>query len=305
MQANSQLTNSDSRAPHAAPLLRQWLANRLSTTDMAWLQSQINKITRANSDRDLHITLGLIPRKLSRDDLKLNDIELRQAHDFANGWKPVGWSIDMAARVFALSHLAESRGHQFAETFADLCRTADLAESIAFYSGLPAYPPCDALNQVIAEGLRSNVNAIFEAIAHHNPYPCKHFSEHSWNHMVLKALFVGSRLSPIVGLDQRANEQLAGILCDFAHERRAAGRPVSYELWRCVGPFATGTRINDLEHVLKTGTQQEQYAALLALSSSNAPSAKQLLHEHPDVADRISRGDVTWSSIAATNTLPE
>ena len=45
--------------------------------------------------------------------------------------------------------------------------------------------------------------------------------------MVLKALFVESTLHPIQGLDARANEALAHMLCDYAHERWAAGRPVS------------------------------------------------------------------------------
>ena len=66
--------------------------------------------------------------------------------------------------------------------------------------------------------------------------------------MVLKALFVETTLAPIVGLDERANPELARILRDYAHERWAAGRPVSPELWRCVGPFATdAAALDDLD----------------------------------------------------------
>jgi hypothetical protein len=64
--------------------------------------------------------------------------------------------------------------------------------------------------------------------------------------MVLKALFVGSTLGPIIGLDLRANAALARMLSDYAHERWSAGRPVSPELWRCVGPFASGPLLADL-----------------------------------------------------------
>ncbi len=73
-------------------------------------------------------------------------------------------------------------------------------------------------------------------MAHRNPYPSERFAENRWNHMVLKAIFVGSPLHPIQGLDARANPPLARMLCDYAHERWAAGRPVSPELLRCVGP---------------------------------------------------------------------
>ena len=69
------------------------------------------------------------------------------------------------------------------------------------------------------------MRAVFEAVAHRSPYPREQFSENRWNHMVLKALFVDSTLHPMQGLEERANPELAKMLCDYAHERWAAGRP--------------------------------------------------------------------------------
>ncbi len=63
------------------------------------------------------------------------------------------------------------------------------------------------------------------------------------------------------------------MLCDYAHERWAAGRPVSPELWRCVGPHATGAMLQDLERVLKKGTEPERKAAALSLRGSPDPAA--------------------------------
>ena len=132
---------------------------------------------------------------------------------------------------------AGGTGTRFAARFGQLCRTADVAEAIAFYRGLPLYPDPPLLEAQAAEGTRTNMRAVFEAVAHRSPYPKEQFAENRWNHMVLKALFVGSALHPIQGLDERANPALARMLCDYAHERWAAGRPVSPELWRCVGPL--------------------------------------------------------------------
>ncbi|MDX1541281.1 MAG: EboA domain-containing protein, partial [Geminicoccaceae bacterium] len=139
----------------------------------------------------------------------------------------------------------------------------------------------------------------FEAVAHRSPYPKEQFSENRWNHMVLKALFVGSALHPIQGLDERANPELATMLHDYAHERWSAGRPVSPELWRCVGPFAEGAIVDDLARVLRTGTRQEQEAALLALTASPDPRAKDVLAEAPARSTAAAGDDLSWERLAA------
>ena len=66
---------------------------------------------------------------------------------------------------------------------------------------------------------------VFEAVAHPNPYPSERFSETQWNHLVLKALFIGTTLAPIQGLDQRRNADLARMLIDYAQNAgRLGGR---------------------------------------------------------------------------------
>ena len=114
--------------------------------------------------------------------------------------------------------------------------------------------------------------------------------------MVLKALFVGSRLAPIQGLDERANPELARILREYAHERWAAGRPVTPELWRCVGPFAVdASAIADLERALG-GDAAEARGAALALAASPSPAALQVLASRPEAA-AIAAGDLTWDKL--------
>ena len=125
--------------------------------------------------------------------------------------------------------------------------------------------------------MRSSVKPIFEAVAHRNPYPAEFFDEGAWNQMVLKALFIDSTLAPIQRLDERANPDLAEMLIDYAHERWAAGRPVSAELWRCVGPYAGERALADLERVLSTGTPEERAAAKAALVACPLPRARELL----------------------------
>jgi hypothetical protein len=280
----------------ARKLLREWLLRHLDAQGGAWLDAQIATLTQEPSDAALEIALGMIPRRLGKTALSLTDSDLAAAGKALAGWDPRGWSVSDAARILLLSGLPAA-GRPFAERFRALCRTADVAELITLYRGLPLYPDPAALEEQAGEGLRSNMRGVFEAIAHNNPYPKAHFDNHRWNHMVLKALFIGSPLAPIQGLDERANPELARIMCDFAHERWAAGRPVPFEIWRCVGPFAEGQAIDDLARALASSEALERRAAALALAASPDRRAAQLLRDFPALAGDISDKRLTWATL--------
>lgn len=174
----------------------------------------------------------------------------------------------------------------------------EIGEHMALFRGLPLYPAAGLLIARAGEGVRSAVPPVFEAVAHANPFPREAFSEAQWNQMVVKALFIGSRLAPIQGLDQRRNAELATMLIDYAHERWAAGRSVSPELWRCVGPFVREGDVADLAKVLHDGNAIEQTAAALALSECTLPSAAAALKTAPSLAAEISQGEITWRGLA-------
>lgn len=280
----------------AIDLLRQWLRRQLAADGADWLDGQLRRLESDFSERNLRIALGMIPRRLGKDDLGLDSGDLAAAAAARPGWNPAGWSVDMAARVLVLCR-AGGGGNAFTQRFTDLCRTADVSESVAYYSGLPLYPAPELLETQAAEGVRTNMRAVFEAVAHDNPYPREQFGQDRWNQMVLKALFIGSRLAPIQGLDDRANPELAAILSDYAHERWAAARPVSPELWRCVGPFASGAALDDLKRALAGDEAAERRAAALALAASPDPAAAGLLADAGDLNRAIAAGDLTWDTI--------
>lgn len=280
----------------ARTLLHGWLLRQLGKEQSAWLDAQIAALEQNPADATLDIALGLAPRRLGKADLALTGADLAAAEKAVAGWDPRGWTVSDAARIVLLIGLPEGE-KPFSERFRALCRTADVAELITLYRGLALYPDPASLEEQVGEGLRSNMRAVFEAIAHNNPYPKAHFDNHRWNHMVLKALFIGSPLAPIQGLDERANPELARIMCDFAHERWSADRPVPFEIWRCVGPFAEGQAIADLERVLSSGGQIERQAAALALAASPDRKAAMLLQNFPALARNISRKELTWATL--------
>jgi hypothetical protein len=277
-------------------LLREWLLRQLEPGRGAWLDAQLASLQANPSDETLDIALGMVPRKLGKAALELGDADLAAAAAALPGWDPRGWSVTDAARILLLASLPRA-GKPFAQRFRALCQSADVEELATLYRGLPLYPEPAALEPQVGEGLRSNVRAVFEAIAHRNPYPQAQFDAHRWNHMVLKALFIGSPLAPIQGLDARANAELARIMCDFAHERWAAGRPVPFEIWRCVGPFAEGPALEDLARVLQKGEAIEKRAAALALAACPDSRAAQLLQAVPGLAGDISLKRLSWATL--------
>ena len=277
-------------------LLEKWLKARVPTDAAAWLDKTAQSL-RHGADRDFYIAISLVSRKIGKADLNPTPAELAQAQAVRAGWDPRDWSLDQAARVYLLL-APEADGETFSRRLDQLCITADMGELVAFYSGLPLYP--DQPRHVLraAEGMRTNIKAVFQAIAHRNPYASEQLADDQWNQLVLKSLFIGLSLNPIIGLDLRSNPKLARILCDYAHERWSAGRPVSPELWRCVGPHAKGEMLADLGRVLEKGTEPERAAAALALASSPDPAATGLLWAYPDLSVAVSENKVSWQAIA-------
>lgn len=279
-------------------LLEQWLGNRLPVDAQSWLGDAAQKL-RDGSDADLYRSISLVTRKIGKADLALSRAEMKQAAAAREGWNPSDWSLDQAARIYLLL-VSASDGATFLRRLDQLCNTADVGELVAFYRGLPLYPDQPRYVLRAAEGIRTNMKAVFEAVAHRNPYPSEQLSEPAWNQMVLKTLFIGSQLYPIAGLDWRANPTLARMLCDYAHERWAAGRPISPELWRGVGPHASGEMLRDLARVLEKGTDPERKAAALALASSPDPAAAGLLRAYPELSDAVRENKVSWQTLAGS-----
>jgi len=278
-------------------LLGRWLAERLSPGPAAWLETVAGRVRAAAGDRELYLAIGEVSRRVGREPLSITAAELREAQASRPGWDPRDWTRDQAARVRLLLE-STADGELLARRLDTLCSAADVGELVAFYRGLPLYP--DPARHVLraAEGVRSNMRVVFEAVAHRNPYPAEQFAQAAWNQMVLKALFVGTRLDLIAGLDTRANPALARMLTDYAHERWAASRAVSPELWRCVGPFASGAVLDDFRRLMERGSDTERRAAALALADAKDDDARRLLESHAELAAAARAGRLDWESLA-------
>jgi len=278
-------------------LLRQWLNVRLESSAETWLEERCASI-RAGNLQALYLGFGLVSRKIPKLELGLNDEELAQANIARPDWQPQCWSVQDAARTLLVLEYAADHPDQFVSTLDKLFATGEVHELIALYQALPVLPDPQQLTQRAGEGIRTNMQSIFRAIAHRNPFPSEQLDEGMWNQMVLKCLFIGVPLHPVTGLDSRLNPALSQMLCDYAHERWAASRTVHPELWRCVRPEMTATALEDLQRVIEQGDDLEKQAAALSLASSTLPEAKELLRtSSPELLKQIEAGTVDWESV--------
>ena len=285
-------------ASRRAALLRDWLSHRASADAMEWLDQQAALIEDGSRPLQLGTAVGLASRKIGKTDLILTADELAEAQTVRPGLDTTGWSLDQAARICLVLKSFHGDADAFAANVSRLLAAAEIGEQIAILRGLALFPAPQQMLPYATEGVRSAMQPIFEAVAHRNPYPREQFSDAQWNQMVVKTLFIGSRLAPIQGLDERRNAELAQILIDYAAERRAAGRSISPELWRCVAPFAGEAEISALAEILKAGTEAERNGAALALSECSRASAKDALALFPDLAAAARDGRIAWNNIA-------
>ena len=173
-----------------------------------------------------------------------------------------------------------------------LFEDGDLGELVALYQALPLLPHPTAHRARAAEGIRSNMKNVFEAVALRQSVPGGGARRRRVEPARPQVSVRGIAALHVSTASTGARTHRWRLrLSDYAHERWAAGRAVSPELWRCLGPFAEGSLLADLERVLATGTERER--AAIALSARSNPHAQGLLATH---RERVAAALATYSS---------
>ena len=218
-------------------LLNNWLETRTSAESLAWLQRKKQEITQKAVERNLFTAFSSVSRYLGKQKLELSTEELQAANELIIGFHPINWTLDQVGRTLLILSFPHEDEDRYVATLDKIFAAADVGELIALYQSLPLLPHPEKFQLRAAEGIRSNMSLVFNAVALYNPYPAKYLDDLAWNQMVLKALFIDSPLEPIYGLETRNNQQLSQMLIDYARERLAAKRTVNPELWQLVAPF--------------------------------------------------------------------
>lgn len=230
-------------------LLDSWLQRQLKAETTAWLRDICARIPAEGGLRALFIAFGVVGRRSGRDHLQLSTSERSAAAVARTGWDPSRWTLDQTARTRLVLALPSSDARTWLTTLDQLFAAAGLEELVALYQALPLLPHQELLAPRIAEGVRSNMSSVFNAVVLDNPIASERLDEGAWNQTVLKALFIASPVARMVGAEQRANPTLAQMLIDYARERLAAKRPVPVDLWDAARPGCTSAQRVELDRL--------------------------------------------------------
>jgi len=272
------------------------------------IKKVIKEITRANAapdvvewleeERLLNTTFVLIPRKTGKAVVNISPEQTERLDAIIPGFSVDGWGIDRLARAYLLLNLDATDQAEYFRKIENLFLAAEMSELVALYSALPllAYP--EIWVKRCSEGVRSNIGSVLEAIMYHNPYPAQNLDQNAWNQLVLKAFFTDKEIGKIPGIDSRANKDLAYIISDYIHERRAAKREINPNLWRLVGKFIDDKLFEDIKRLFDEGNLIDRKAGALAISQSNYQPAKALLNKYPELVTAIENKSLTWDTLS-------
>lgn len=219
------------------------IQDNINPVSWAWLGAKSNTI----SNLALNTAFTIAPRKTGKAIITLTQKQHELLASIRPGFTIDYWTADRLSRVWLLTKYNHTDHDRYFQVIENLFSVAEMNEQIALYSALPVLPYPQLWVKRCMEGIRSNIGTVLEAIMYDNPYPAENLEEPAWNQMILKAFFTEKQVNRIYGLDQRANEELARILIDYAMERHAAGRKVDDMLWYLVGKFVDQARLSDIK----------------------------------------------------------
>jgi len=262
-----------------------------------WYIEQIEKV-KSGVYRNIYFAFSKVSTVFGKRILDLNEDDLIEAVIIRKGWNPSFWTVSEFIRINMLMELTFLGGEEFLNLIKNIFGTADLDERVAILKGLSILPYQSRLTEIASEGVRSNSKLLFEAIALNNPFPCDFFNESQWNQMVLKAAFIDSSISDIFGLERRANAALSDMAIDLVHERKAAGRDITPEIWRIIAPFLSTNHLKDVKALFEDKNQLSQETAALTCYISNTEDAIMMLLDYrPDLHAKMIDNELSWQDI--------
>ncbi len=205
-----------------------------------WFEQKIDSNLNASQ---FYLTFGMIGRKFKEEFVTLNSQATEAFMAINPAFDPAFWTLKDLCRLCLILKLPIAENTKLLET---LLGSSDRKEQIIIFKSIQYLKNAGDFVMIMADGLRTNMVDVFDAIALNNSFGQRYFEDNAWNQMILKSIFMERPLYRILGVDKRKNEKLASILYDFVKERWSAGRLEHPELWRVISGYESEEILKDL-----------------------------------------------------------
>jgi hypothetical protein len=279
-------------------LLTRIIERNINGESYAWLLNKAADLGGKNNNDQRNIIFTSIPRKTAKKEIVIEETEAKEINAILPGLRIDHWTIDRLSRVWLLLQLEIDDKEKYIGQIESLFSQAEMNEQVALYSSLPLLSYPDAWKLRCAEGIRNNIGTVLEAIMYHNPYPSTYLEEAAWNQLVMKAFFTNKNVNNIVGLDARANANLANTLFDYVEERWSANRTVNPQIWRLTAAYFDEPHFYMVEKLFNQENETDSGAAALVCADSSNAKLKLLLDQHPQYKEAIAENRLSWPLIA-------
>jgi len=210
-------------------MIKNLVNKKLSNDELNWFNKNISLIEKDESGNKFILAYSLTFRFISDEIVKWNDEELLFLEKQYPSFSKNSFNKQSLCRALLMVTLSKENNLSILKKLFETCSTKEQED---FFKSLYFLENAATLTILAEEGIRTNVENVFDAIALNNPYGAHFLSEGAWNQLVLKAIFMGRPLYKIYNLIERNTLKLALILNDYIHERWSAGRTVSPEIWQ-------------------------------------------------------------------------
>ncbi len=175
------------------------------------------------------------------------------------------WTLDDAARTLLLA----ATGDAAAAEAPGLYRHGDAAERRGVLRALGEVPVGDAGIPIVEDALRTNDMRLVAAAM--GPYALARLDDDAVAQATLKCVFMGIPIDRIEGLADRATPEMARMLAGFVHERIAAGRDITADVWPFIDRHPPAGELAAIEAEVDSPVLERRTAALGALARRGAP----------------------------------
>ena len=239
-----------------------------SKNELEWIENKYNYLNESFKASAYYLAFSSCTRYINASvpQIILEENNLKALSSVYPNFGKMGWMTDELVRVLLMCVVPIDQNKKILD---QQFSTADYRETIALYKGLYLLENAAEFEYRVADGLRTNMSGIFDAICLYNPYSYQFLKEAAWNQTVLKAMFMERPMYKIFRIEARKNEQLAHIFLDYANERWSAKRKVSPELWRFISGFVDEVIFKDIQRLISSGDELEINAAIRATIESN------------------------------------